>query len=124
MARNSQAQKKVKKLKKSHPIFFSAIIIALILSAVGGFFTFNQIVKNDCFALIGDKEITLTVGQEYIEQGATLVSFGRDKSSSVKTSSTVDTTVAGEYYVKYTSDDFRFKNVCIYRYVIVVEGQE
>lgn len=103
------------------PIFLTALVIIALLFAVGGFFTFKILTKEDEFVLIGDKNITLNIGDEYIDAGAKVISFGRDYSEQIEVESNVDTSVAGDYFVKYTIKSTRFKNVVRYRYVIVEE---
>lgn len=112
-----QAKKQVKK----RPFYTLILIIVLAIGAVGGFFGAKFLIRDDTFEINGDQEITLEVGDDYVEQGATIISFGRDISKEVKIESTVDTAVAGTYYVKYTVEDIRFGNVERYRYVTVVE---
>ena len=115
-------QTKNQNTKGKYSPFLLSLALIFLVFGVGGFFTFNLLTKNDEFSLVGEKEITLNVGDEYVEQGTKVISFGKDKSSQVVIESNVDTSVAGEYYVKYTIKDFRFKDVVRYRYVKVVEA--
>lgn len=117
----SGGQKEKNKKSKKKPVFLTALLVVFLLFGVGGYFTLRQITKNDEFTLIGEKEIVLIVGEDYQEKGAKVVSFGKDKSAQIIIESNVDTSVAGRYYVKYSVDDFRFKNVVRYRYVTVEE---
>ena len=117
----SSSSSKAKKTKKM-PVFLTTLLIIAIIFGAGGFFTFKLLTQNDEFTIIGDKQIALTVGDEYVEQGVKIVSFGKDKSSEVVIESTIDTSVAGKYYVKYTAKDYRFKGVVRYRYVTVEEA--
>lgn len=126
----SQKKRQTKKTKsnkktKKQPIFLTVIFVIAIIFGSGGYLTFNLLTKNDKFEIVGEKNITLAVGEDYVEQGAKIISFGRDRSESLQIlESTVDTSVAGEYYVKYSSTDYRFKNVIRYRYVVVEEEGE
>lgn len=117
----SKLQKQAVKQAKKRPWYALILIVILAFGAVGGFFGAKFLIRNDKFEINGDQEITLEVGDYYIEKGATIISFGRDISKEVKIDSTVDTTTAGQYYVKYTVEDIRFGNVERYRYVEVVE---
>lgn len=54
----------------------------------------------------GPKEITLYIGDEYIEQGATAITrMGKDISDSIKISGTVDTSKMGRYEIRYSAED-------------------
>ena len=117
----SSSSSKTKKTQKM-PVFLTTLLIIAIIFGAGGFFTFRLLTQNDEFTIVGDKQITLTVGDEYVEQGVKIVSFGKDKSSQVVIENTIDTSVAGKYYVKYTAKDYRFKDVVRYRYVTVEEA--
>ena len=116
----SKAKKEAKKQVKKKP-WLLVVVLLLALSAVGGFFTAKVLTQNDTFEIIGEQTIYLQVGETYQDEGAKVISFGRDLSDQVKSENTVDTSVAGDYYIKYTVEDIRFGNVCRYRYVVVQE---
>ena len=59
------------------------------------------------------------MGDDYIEQGAKAIAFGKDISSEVKVKGIVNTQVEGEYLLKYTVDNFRFKDYTLYKKVVV-----
>lgn len=118
--------KKSKKSKNNKLSNFSKTtkIVSCFLFVVGaicGVATTYFITKNDTFSLIGETEIVLTVGQAYIEQGAKAIAFGKDISSQIVPTGTVNTDVADDYVIKYTVDNFRFKNYTLYRKVTVKE---
>lgn len=115
------AKSEVKKQVKKRPIFAIVLFLLLAVGGVGGFFGAKFLTANDTFALVGEANITLTVGEEYVEEGVTIISFGKDISDKVEIESNVDTSVAGEYYIKYTVEGLRFGSVARYRYVKVVE---
>ena len=120
MARNKNL---VKKVQKKHPISFIIILVVFVVAICGGYFTSKTLTKDDKFEIIGEKEITLTIGDDYIEEGAIAIAFGRDISSQIEIdSSNLDITQAGEYYIKYSVDNYLYKNVFRYRYVIVEEN--
>lgn len=117
--------KKRKSTKKKFNIFVYVIIAFFIIGGVGGFFTFNYFTKDDKFEIIGEKEITLCVGEEYVEQGAVVISFGKDKSTEIEIDkSNLNINEVGNYYIKYTASDIRFKGKVRYRYIEVVEAEE
>jgi hypothetical protein len=111
-----QIKKSIKKTNKL-TLFFTALF--LVVGCVGGFFGYKTITQNDTFEIVGNKQITLSVGDLYVEQGAKIVSFGKDISSKVIIEGTVDTTTAGEYAITYSVDDFLFKGVKKVRVVVV-----
>lgn len=109
--------------KKSTKMTFSLILTLLLLAvgAVCGYFVAQKITKNDKFEIIGERIIEIEVGEEYTDEGAVAISFGKNLSNKIIVENTVDNTVVGEYYIKYTVDNFRFKGVARYRIVKVVE---
>lgn len=114
--------KETKKQVKKNPLVALFLLVLVAVGAAGGFFGIKLLTKNDTFEIIGEQTIELTIGQEYTEQGVKAISFGKDVSADVEIDSNVNINQAGEYYVKYTIDDFRFKDVVRYRYVKVVEA--
>lgn len=110
--------------KKKQSVFLTTLIIIALIFGAGGYFTFHLMTQNDEFTIIGEKTITLSVGDDYEDEGAKIISFGKDRQGTLRIESTVDTEKAGEYYVKYSSTDYRYKNVVRYRYVIVEEVGE
>lgn len=110
------------KAKKS--LKFIILLVLIAGAIVGGFFTAKHITRNDTFEIIGDKTVTIQVGQVYEDQGAKAISFGKDVSSKITTESNVNNMEEGSYYIKYTVDDIRYKNIERYRIVIVVATSE
>ena len=79
--------------------------------------------KDDRFVLNGEKEITLAVGEVYEEQGAEVISFGRDISENVVISGdTVDETTEGVYQIVYSVEDLRWGEYQLVRVVTVGDG--
>jgi len=114
----NKIKKKIKKFSK--PTIIIAIICFLIAFA-GGVFTTYYLTKNDTFELIGDSYIELEIGEEYIEYGAKIIAFNKDISNEVIIKGTVDTSNQGEYILKYTVDNFRFKGYTLYKKIVVGE---
>lgn len=96
-------------------------LFLFVIAVFAGIFTTYYFTKNDTFQLIGETEITLKVGDEYIEQGVKIIAFGKDISDKVIITGTVNTDVADEYVIKYTVDNFRFKNYTLYKKITVEE---
>lgn len=77
------------------------------------------ITKNDTFEIVGETELEINLGEEYVEQGVKIIAFGKDISDQVEIIGEVDTTFADEYVIKYKVDNFRFANYTLYRKVVV-----
>ncbi len=117
-----QVQKElVKKVKKTSPALIAVILIFFLLGAAAGAFANYFVCKNDEFVVLGEKEITLNVGDTYLDEGAKAISFGKDVSSTITVESDVDTAVAGEYEVVYKCSNLKYKDIIRVRKVIVVE---
>ena len=121
-----------KELRKMHPLTFIIPLAFLILGLVLGYVGGSVLMKNDGFALLGEKDITVKVGEafSYTDEGFVCTALGRDISSSVKVESnmsftdggyTVDTAEEGRYYISYTCEDsVFFSGVRLVRTVTVV----
>lgn len=119
---NKTAKKVNRELSKFTTTTKVLCIFLFVLAVFGGVFTTYYLTKNDTFALIGGTEITLRVGDEYIEQGAKIIAFGKDISNEVVIIGTVNTNVADDYVLKYTVNNFRFRNYTLYKKIIVEEA--
>lgn len=120
---NQYVRKAKKAVKKTHPATLLIALLCLILGLCGGGFAAYTLSKGDSFALKGEKNVTLTLGETYTEEGFTAVSFGRDISDRVVVDdSAVDLTAPGEYYILYrVEDDFKYGGYQLVRYVTVTE---
>lgn len=108
--------------KKSTKMSVSVIvtILALVIGAVCGYFVSQKLTENDKFEIVGEKVIEVEVGGTYEDEGAIVISFGKDLSDKIKTETNVDYSTEGQYYIKYTVDNFRFKGIERYRIIKVV----
>lgn len=93
----------------------------MIIGAVAGFFTAKYITRNDIFEIIGEHTITLNLGQNYQDEGAIAISFGKDISSKIVSQTNVNYNEEGTYYIKYTVDDIRYRGIERYRTIIIVD---
>lgn len=119
---NRKSNKTVNKELSKFSTKTKVICLFLFVFAVfGGVFTTYYITKNDTFQLIGETEITISVGQEYVEQYAKIIAFGKDISKDVIITGTVNINLADVYVLKYTVNNFRFKNYTLYRKITVEE---
>ena len=122
MAKKSKLEKTIDKQKKAHPVAFLLVVLFLVVGAVAGYFTVQYLTRDDRFEIIGEQSVTLEVGEEYVDEGAVAISFGRDISDKVEIdTSNIDNTKADRYYVKYTVDDIRYNGVVKYRFVVFVD---
>ena len=113
-------RKNSKKKKQSIALYVCAVIIAI--GAICGYVISQKITANDKFEIVGEKTIEVTVGETYVDQGAIVVSFGKDISNKIIVEDNIDYTTPGSYYIKYQVNDFRFKDVVRYRVIKVVEA--
>ena len=114
---NKKKSKKTnKQLKKLSVGAIMVAIVCLIVGAVGGFFAIKIITQNDCFTLIGKDEITLRIGEDFVDKGARVIAFGKDDTNKVlvetnltkKSDGVYTASEEGTYYVVYTVDNFKY----------------
>ena len=119
-------KKKVKKMiKKTNKTLLISSFIFLLLGFIGGYYTVNFLTQNDVFEIKGEKNITLNINENYIEEGVKAISFGKDFSKNVIIESTLDTSKEGTYAIIYTiKDSFKYKNIKRVRYVTIVNGSD
>ncbi len=108
---------KIKTKKKILIVF----LIIVIISGFLGYFTCKLICKNDKFFINGNTTITLRLGQTYKDEGVTIIAFGKDISDNVKTENNINFNEAGQYYIKYSIQNIRFRGVERYRTIIIEE---
>lgn len=108
-----------KEMKKMSAGSIILIIVLLIVGVAGGIFAGHYMTRNDCFEIIGQDELTLTLDEVYVDEGVHVISFNRDVSDkvNVETNLTVneDGTYSAEevgtYYMIYTVDDFKYSGI-------------
>lgn len=119
MARNYK--RKVKQVvKNTHGLTLFFVVLFFIIGAVGGYFGYAYVTKPDTFELLGEKEITLTVGDTFVDQGFKAIAFGKDVSDKVEIDGTVDTNIEGTYVLTYTVNNLKYNGVKRCRVVNVV----
>ena len=95
---SKKTSKKIgKQLKKVSPLTLFLAVVLLVVGAVGGFFGFKYLMKNDCFELIGKDEITLTLDETYIDEGVKVIAFGKDDSDKVEIETNLTRNEDGSY---------------------------
>lgn len=124
MANSSRSRGSVSKaVKKSHKGVLLLALLFLLIGAAAGAAVSWFMTKDDRFVLNGEKEITLAVGEVYEEQGAEVISFGRDISENVVISGdTVDESTEGVYQIVYSVEDLRWGEYQLVRVVTVGNG--
>ena len=118
-----RSKKKIEKVKKKHPFAFIVVIALFAVGIFGGYFLVKTLTENDTFELIGEKYITLTLGQSYQDEGAKAVFFGKDISGEIVTENNIDYSSVGQYYIKYEYSNFLYKDITIYRYVTIISEE-
>ena len=119
MAKRNKGNKVISNVKKLNKITLLLVLLFCILGAGIGLGATYFLTKDDVFKINGETEIILNIGDVYIEQGAKAIAFGKDISSDIEITGEVDTTKEGKYIIKYTVDNFRFKNYTLYKLVVV-----
>ena len=122
-------RKKVRRLN-GFTLFFC--ILAFAAGVAAGIYAYEYVCANDTFSLKGEREIAVALNAEsfvYADEGVEIIEFGRDISDTVKVdtnmtlagegSYTVDTSVPGRYYIKYTVESPKYGAVCRIRTVVV-----
>lgn len=87
-----------KQLKKISPITMFMAVILLACGAVGGFYGINFLTKNDCFEIVGNDHISLTLNDVYCDEGVNVIAFGKDDSDKVVVETNLKQKEDGSYY--------------------------
>ncbi len=127
-----KARKQLKReARRMNAWTFLVCILALTVGFGAGIGAYGFICRDDCFYVIGKKEIAVPLGEDFLynDKGAMVVEFGQDISEKVKVETnltdlgdgiyTVDTSVSGRYYIRYTVDTPKYGNVCRIRTFVV-----
>lgn len=131
--------------RKIKSLGFKAILIILLVTIIGGAIGVGAcwiISRDDCFTIIGNDEITLTLRAEgedininnsYYDEGVKVVSFGRDVSDKVSITTDLKQNQDGSYYadeigtyyIIYKVDDIKYGKIFTVqriRLITFVEG--
>ena len=136
---NKQTKRKIKtKIKK---LSFGVVVLAIFLLAlgvVGGYFGVQYLSRNDCFNIVGAEEITLEIGEAYLDEGVRVVAFGVDETDKVEIETNLKkdkdgkfyAQTEGTYYIKYTVNNikygsiFKVQKIRLIHYVEATESEE
>ena len=117
---SKRTTRKVKtKLKK---LSFGVVMLAIFLLAVGvvgGYFGVQYLSRNDCFNIVGAEEITLEIGESYLDEGVRVVAFGVEETDKVEIETNLKkdnngkfyAQTEGTYYIKYTVNNIKYGSI-------------
>ena len=117
---SKRTTRKVKtRLKK---LSFGVVMLAIFLLAVGvvgGYFGVQYLSRNDCFNIVGAEEITLEIGETYLDEGVRVVAFGIDETDKVEIETNLKkdnngkfyAQTEGTYYIKYTVNNIKYGSI-------------
>ena len=115
-----------------------AIVLTFILTLAIGFGAYYFFNKNDCFEIVGNDEVTLTIGDKYADEGVKIIEFGKDISDKVIIKTDMQKDESGNYYgteektyyIEYSTDTFKMgkiysiKKIRLVSFVAESEGGE
>ena len=85
---NSKTKKNAEKaLKKTSAKVIAFALVTLLIGLLLGAGAWWIVCRNDCFALVGQETVSLTLEEKYVDEGVDIVAFGKD----VKDSVTIET---------------------------------
>ncbi|MBO5478957.1 MAG: DUF5011 domain-containing protein [Clostridia bacterium] len=88
-------------LKKLRAVLILIVFIAIVIAGIS---IWNQEKRKNALpeiSLVGEKNITLKMNEDYIEEGATAIRNKENITSNIVVEGNVDTTKPGEYELKY-----------------------
>lgn len=107
-----------RKINKTGPITALAIVIFFVVGLLAGYLTFLLTSSRDCFDMLGEEEITLTLNEKYTDEGVKIIEFGRDISQNVEYDTNLLATgnefyaeEVGTYYIKYSVNSFKYGKI-------------
>ena len=112
-----------------------AVILSCIIGIAAGIAAFFVISSNDTFEIIGSEQVTVFIGDEYIDEGVKIIEFGKDLSDKATLDSNLvlingKTAELGTFYVKYSADTvkygklFKIEKIRLINVVEISEGGE
>jgi len=91
----------------------------LAVGVVGGYFGVQYLSRNDCFNIVGAEEITLEIGESYLDEGVKVVAFGVEETDKVEIETNLKkdndgkfyAQTEGTYYIKYTVNNIKYGSI-------------
>ena len=78
-------------VKKANPFILLLFALIFVGAGIGGYFFSQSKIANDKFEIVGDKTITMVLGdQSYQDEGAVAISFGRNISYKIVAEENID----------------------------------
>lgn len=103
--KNKGANKVTKDVKRKSKklIAFAVFIFLVIIAGISYIIWQNENIKNavPTISLIGDKNVTLKMNEDYVDEGAKAIRNNEDITSSIIVEGKVDSSKPGEYRLKY-----------------------
>jgi len=94
------------------------IVVVLAFGVLVGSMTSYLVSPNDCFEFIGEREVTLFVGQKYEDEGVKVVEYGMDLSNQVVKSGSFYEELTdgtsyeeGSFYIIYTVNTVKYGKI-------------
>lgn len=95
------------------------VLVQILLGAMIGVGVCWYFTRNDTFEIIGEEEITLTLGENYTDQGVKVISFGRNVEDKVIVKTNLKPTNSGVYtsnevgtfYILYKVDCIKYGSI-------------
>ncbi len=141
---SKRTKNKIKRSMKKSTISWLAVIMALIVGGLGGFFAHKYAFRNDTFKMLAysNGEIDICIGSDeefstYTEMGVKCIVFGKDMSKDCTIKyyyradlteeqvevDSIDTSTAGMYYAVYTTSTPKYKTVTLIRNIMVMREE-
>lgn len=114
---DKNSQNKIKKSIKGKgaKALFLAFVFFLI-GIGGGIGAWYIVCKDDCFYLLGQEDVVLTLNEKYTDEGVKIIAFGKDDSKNyeIETNLLIDdygnyySNEVGTFYIKYISKNLKY----------------
>lgn len=109
--------------------------LVLLIGAGAGVGSYFLVCKNDDFKLLGKEELIITTAEKYVDEGVSIIAFGKDISSEVKIDTDMKqdsngnfySDVIGTHYITYYTTELKYGSIFKVqkiRLVTVVEASE
>ena len=119
------------KKSEAKATFKLAIVFCLLFGALIGYVSLKFICKNDCFEMVGTKNITLSIGDTYVDAGVKVVAFGKEANDKIIVEvfenntniggiDQIDTSKETTYQIVYTVSSFRYKDIRLIRTLQII----